>query len=140
MSTTKVVILKAQPEALKSIKETPKKPRKRPTKRQATTELEDTPKVVGKAAPAVGGSVVRALDRSGVPCRKWTKSTLQIRSFTGVPFDVVSWKGETDPNVPEVKQEPALPENNVPSSELRSELVSEAPSEPASEPPEALPV
>ncbi|KAJ4365466.1 hypothetical protein N0V95_000401 [Ascochyta clinopodiicola] len=36
---------------------------------------------------------LRALDRTGkFKCRKWEKKGLQLRSFTGVAWDVTSWK------------------------------------------------
>lgn len=36
---------------------------------------------------------LRALDRSGKPCRKWTRKAFQLKSFTGVVWEVPSWKG-----------------------------------------------
>jgi hypothetical protein len=36
---------------------------------------------------------LRALDRSGKPCRKWTKKAFTVKSFTGVVWEVPSWKG-----------------------------------------------
>jgi hypothetical protein len=36
---------------------------------------------------------LRALDRSGKPCRKWAKKTFSLKSFTGVVWDLPSWKG-----------------------------------------------
>ncbi|KAJ4292622.1 hypothetical protein N0V90_009285 [Kalmusia sp. IMI 367209] len=38
---------------------------------------------------------LRALDRSGKPCRKWAKKGFQIRSFTGVVWDVPTWRAPT---------------------------------------------
>ena len=35
---------------------------------------------------------LRALDRSGKPCRKWEKKGFQLRSFTGVMWDVPTWR------------------------------------------------
>ena len=35
---------------------------------------------------------LRALDRSGKPCRKWAKTGFQIKSFTGRSWQVPSWK------------------------------------------------
>lgn len=40
---------------------------------------------------------LRALDRSGKPCRKWTKKTFSLKSFTGVVWDLHSWKGHERP-------------------------------------------
>ncbi|EXJ87528.1 hypothetical protein A1O3_04488 [Capronia epimyces CBS 606.96] len=36
---------------------------------------------------------LRALDRSGKPCRKWAKKPFSLKSFTGVVWEVPSWKG-----------------------------------------------
>ncbi|KAJ9502454.1 hypothetical protein LTR99_007516 [Exophiala xenobiotica] len=36
---------------------------------------------------------LRALDRSGKPCRKWIKKAFTVKSFTGVVWEVPSWKG-----------------------------------------------
>lgn len=35
---------------------------------------------------------LRALDRTGKPCRKWTKKTLMLKSFTGVQWVMPSWR------------------------------------------------
>ncbi|KAL5378185.1 hypothetical protein DPSP01_009297 [Paraphaeosphaeria sporulosa] len=35
---------------------------------------------------------LRALDRSGKPCRKWGKKSFQIRSFTGVVWQAPTWR------------------------------------------------
>ncbi|KAL5375580.1 hypothetical protein PMIN06_013127 [Paraphaeosphaeria minitans] len=35
---------------------------------------------------------LRALDRSGKPCRKWGKKSFQIRSFTGVVWEAPTWR------------------------------------------------
>ncbi|RLM01643.1 hypothetical protein CFD26_107884 [Aspergillus turcosus] len=35
---------------------------------------------------------LRALDRSGAPCRKWERKTLQLKSFTGVQWQLPSWR------------------------------------------------
>lgn len=40
---------------------------------------------------------LRALDRSGKPCRKWAKKTFSLKSFTGVVWDLPSWKGHERP-------------------------------------------
>ncbi|KAI5293839.1 hypothetical protein KEM56_005956, partial [Ascosphaera pollenicola] len=31
---------------------------------------------------------LRALDRTGTPCRKWTRKTFRLKSFTGVVWEV----------------------------------------------------
>jgi hypothetical protein len=35
---------------------------------------------------------LRALDRTGKPCRKWEKKGFQVRSFTGVSWAVPTWR------------------------------------------------
>lgn len=35
---------------------------------------------------------LRALDRSGKPCRKWERRGFQIKSFTGVQWMVPTWR------------------------------------------------
>jgi len=35
---------------------------------------------------------LRALDRSGKPCRKWTKGGFKLKSFTGVVWEIPRWK------------------------------------------------
>ncbi|CAK3752119.1 INO80 complex subunit 4 [Lecanosticta acicola] len=35
---------------------------------------------------------LRALDRTGKPCRKWAKKGLQLKSFTGAIWSMPSWK------------------------------------------------
>ncbi|KAL9577723.1 MAG: hypothetical protein Q9212_006184 [Teloschistes hypoglaucus] len=36
---------------------------------------------------------LRALDRSGKPCRKWEKRGIRIKTFTGVTLELPSWRG-----------------------------------------------
>lgn len=35
---------------------------------------------------------LRALDRSGAPCRKWERKPFQLKSFTGVVWQVPTWR------------------------------------------------
>jgi len=35
---------------------------------------------------------LRALDRSGKPCRKWERKHFQVKSFTGVVWELPSWR------------------------------------------------
>lgn len=35
---------------------------------------------------------LRALDRSGKPCRRWEKKAFQLKSFTGVTWQVPTWR------------------------------------------------
>jgi hypothetical protein len=38
---------------------------------------------------------LRALDRSGTPCRKWAKGSFRLKSFTGVVWEVNRWTAPT---------------------------------------------
>ncbi|KAI9829431.1 MAG: hypothetical protein M1819_006368 [Sarea resinae] len=69
---------------------------------------------IGAAAAAAGhklgpkanqGAInagLRALDRTGKPCRKWTRKGFQVKSFTGVMWELSSWRtpkgGSIEPN------------------------------------------
>ncbi|KAI9854494.1 MAG: hypothetical protein M1824_000305 [Vezdaea acicularis] len=41
---------------------------------------------------------LRALDRSGAPCRKWEKKGFQLKSFTGVTWELPCWRAPPKPN------------------------------------------
>lgn len=44
---------------------------------------------------------LRALDRTGKPCRKWDRKPLQIKSFTGTMWGMPTWKApERDAGFP----------------------------------------
>jgi INO80 complex subunit Ies4 len=54
---------------------------------------------------------LRALDRSGKPCRKWERKAIQLKSFTGVVWELPSWRApkprllnEESPESKEVSQ------------------------------------
>ncbi|KAF2205323.1 hypothetical protein GQ43DRAFT_356688, partial [Delitschia confertaspora ATCC 74209] len=55
-----------------------------------------TPAPVQKLGPKANQGAInaglRALDRTGKPCRKWEKRGLQIKSFTGVQWTVPTWR------------------------------------------------
>lgn len=51
------------------------------------------PKLGPKANQGAINAGLRALDRSGKPCRKWAKKTFSLKSFTGVAWDLPSWRG-----------------------------------------------
>jgi hypothetical protein len=34
-----------------------------------------------------------ALDRTGKPARKWTKTNIELKSFTGFKYEIVAWSG-----------------------------------------------
>ncbi|KAE8351878.1 INO80 complex, subunit Ies4 [Aspergillus coremiiformis] len=35
---------------------------------------------------------LRALDRSGTPCRRWERKSLQLKSFTGIQWQLATWR------------------------------------------------
>jgi hypothetical protein len=67
---------------------------------------------------------LRALDRSGKPCRKWQKGGFRVKSFTGVVWELPRWTAPPKPK-PEVKsEEPASGDSskeNKDNSQLESE-------------------
>ena len=40
---------------------------------------------------------LRALDRSGTPCRKWAKGGFRLKSFTGVMWEIPRWTAPPKP-------------------------------------------
>ncbi|KAF2091267.1 hypothetical protein K490DRAFT_62588 [Saccharata proteae CBS 121410] len=51
-----------------------------------------TQKLGPKANQGAINAGLRALDRSGKPCRKWEKKGFQLKSFTGVNWTVPTWR------------------------------------------------
>jgi hypothetical protein len=49
------------------------------------------PKLGPKANQGAINACLRALDRTGKPCRKWAKSGFKVKSFTGVAWDARAW-------------------------------------------------
>lgn len=47
---------------------------------------------------------LRALDRSGAPCRKWAKGGFRVKSFTGVIWEIPRWTAPPKPK-PETTSE-----------------------------------
>ncbi|CAK7236372.1 hypothetical protein SBRCBS47491_009615 [Sporothrix bragantina] len=45
-----------------------------------------------KASMGAINAGLRALDRSGKPCRKWIKGGFQLKSFTGVQWEIPRWR------------------------------------------------
>jgi hypothetical protein len=58
---------------------------------------------------------LRALDRSGKPCRKWAKGGFRLKSFTGVCWELPRW---TAP--PKKTIDPSTDDSNVPSADNSS--------------------
>jgi len=44
---------------------------------------------------------LRALDRTGAPCRRWERKPLQLKSFTGILWQLPSWRAPKPPKVEE---------------------------------------
>lgn len=40
---------------------------------------------------------LRALDRSGKPCRRWAKGSFQLKTFTGVSWEIHRWTAPPKP-------------------------------------------
>lgn len=51
-----------------------------------------THKLGPKANQGAINAGLRALDRSGKPCRKWERKPIQLKSFTGVVWELPSWR------------------------------------------------
>ncbi|KAL4917094.1 INO80 complex, subunit Ies4 [Aspergillus aurantiobrunneus] len=70
-------------------------PKKRPRLEDGTTEnvrLSTSHRLGPKANTGAINAGLRALDRSGAPCRKWERKPLQLKSFTGVQWQLPSWR------------------------------------------------
>ncbi|EFX03669.1 duf1711 domain containing protein [Grosmannia clavigera kw1407] len=50
-----------------------------------------THKLGPKASMGAINAGLRALDRSGKPCRKWSKGGFQLKTFTGVVWEIPRW-------------------------------------------------
>ncbi|CAK7223115.1 hypothetical protein SCUCBS95973_005068 [Sporothrix curviconia] len=51
-----------------------------------------------KASMGAINAGLRALDRSGKPCRKWVKGGFQLKSFTGVQWEIPRWRAPQKPS------------------------------------------
>lgn len=71
---------------------------------------------------------LRALDRSGKPCRKWNKGGFTLKSFTGVIWEIPRWTAPPKPR-PESSVDESTPvsvddsgkENKENNSQVKSE-------------------
>ncbi|QKX55024.1 uncharacterized protein TRUGW13939_02115 [Talaromyces rugulosus] len=76
-----------------------------PKKRQKPDDGSLDPSKLGSAAHKLGpkanqGAInagLRALDRTGAPCRKWERKALHLKSFTGILWDLPSWRSPKPP-------------------------------------------
>lgn len=84
-----------------------------------------THKLGPKANQGAINARLRALDRTNTPCRRWTKSTFQVKTFTGVIWQIPSWRAPKPPKVDAVGEngEPSLPTSNTQSKENNSSHV-----------------
>ncbi|KAL4801928.1 INO80 complex, subunit Ies4 [Aspergillus unguis] len=69
-------------------------PKKRPRVDDGTGENVrlSTHRLGPKANTGAINAGLRALDRSGAPCRKWERKPLQLKSFTGIQWQLPSWR------------------------------------------------
>jgi len=51
-----------------------------------------THKLGPKASLGAINAGLRALDRTGKPCRRWERKPFQLKSFTGVVWQVPTWR------------------------------------------------
>ena len=54
-----------------------------------------THKLGPKANQGAINAGLRALDRTGKPCRKWEKTGFRVKSFTGRMWEIPSWRAPT---------------------------------------------
>lgn len=70
-----------------------------------------------KANQGAINAQLRALDRTGRPCKKWTKAGFQIKSFTGFQWTVPTWATPAVEKKLEVQPAPTQPiANSVPTT------------------------
>ncbi|QSZ32809.1 hypothetical protein DSL72_002389 [Monilinia vaccinii-corymbosi] len=63
-----------------------------PTGTTPRTSNNGTHKLGPKANQGAINAGLRALDRSGKPCRKWEKRSFIIKTFTGIPIEIPRWR------------------------------------------------
>ncbi|KAK4169197.1 INO80 complex, subunit Ies4 [Cladorrhinum sp. PSN259] len=126
-------------------------PKKKGVKRGAATAANGEPKVRGKPGPkkkqrledgtieggraslgahklgpkANQGAInagLRALDRSGKPCRKWTRGGFTLKSFTGVVWEIPRWTAPVT-IAPEMSTDSSTPASAEGSSKENKEEV-----------------
>ena len=60
---------------------------------------------------------LRALDRTGTPCRKWKKTGFGVKTFTGVTWQIPAWRA---PKVKEIETDRDPGETSFPASNCQS--------------------
>ena len=61
-----------------------------------TNNASANPRLGPKANTGFINANLRALDRTGTPCRKWQRKGFSVKSFTGVSWELPSWKGSAN--------------------------------------------
>jgi hypothetical protein len=56
---------------------------------------------------------LRALDRTGKPCKRWTKAGFTLKSFTGVTWTVPTWAAPKFQQLPPVDTATATASENA---------------------------
>ncbi|KAL1878368.1 hypothetical protein Plec18167_004440 [Paecilomyces lecythidis] len=71
-------------------------PKKKPRLEDGTIDHSRLAPSAHKLGPKANQGAInaglRALDRSGAPCRKWERKPFQLKSFTGVVWQVPTWR------------------------------------------------
>ncbi|KAL1961868.1 hypothetical protein VTN77DRAFT_992 [Rasamsonia byssochlamydoides] len=71
-------------------------PKKKPRLDDGTVDTAKLFPTAHKLGPKANQGAInaglRALDRSGTPCRKWERKTFQLKSFTGVVWEIPTWR------------------------------------------------
>lgn len=78
-----------------------------PSNRGTTSGAFGGHKLGPKANQGAINAGLRALDRSGNPCRKWEKKGFSIKSFTGVTWGVHTWRAPKTHLVTDKEGEPS---------------------------------
>lgn len=92
------------------------------TKPTSGVALAPTHKLGPKANQGAINAGLRALDRTGRPCRKWNKIGFTVKTFTGVVWQIPSWRAPKTKKI-EVNGDtgqPSLPTSNSQSKENNS--------------------
>lgn len=64
---------------------------------------------------------LRALDRSGAPCRRWELKGCQLKSFTGVVWNVPSWKAPPKPATETASEDATVKDGTSTSSDQKTD-------------------
>lgn len=99
-----------------------------------------------KASMGAINAGLRALDRSGAPCRRWGKGGFRLKSFTGVVWEVNRWTApqKSNPDATSEEASNASGENNSnkeskEEGQVKSDAKSDSNSHPGGEQPSIPP-